>query len=139
MKELTEKINFEIRFNEVDSMGVVWHGAYPLYLEDAREAFGKKYGLDYLTIFGNGCFAPIVELNFKYKKPLLYGMHPAVAIRYVPTDAAKILFDYTIYDTADNTVVATGRSVQVFTDTSHQLLWFNPPFYEEWKRKWLDR
>ena len=78
-------------------------------------------------------------LNFKYKKPLLYGMHPAVAIRYVPTDAAKILFDYTIYDTADNTVVATGRSVQVFTDTSHRLLWFNPPFYEEWKRKWLDR
>lgn len=139
MKELTEKINFEIRFNEVDSMGVVWHGAYPLYLEDSREAFGKKYGLDYLTIFGNGCFAPIVELNFKYKKPLLYGMHPAVAIRYVPTDAAKILFDYTIYDTADNTVVATGRSVQVFTDTSHRLLWFNPPFYEEWKRKWLDR
>lgn len=139
MKELTENIDFEIRFNEVDSMGVVWHGAYPLYLEDAREAFGRKYGLDYLTIFGNGCFAPIVEMNFKYKKPLLYGMHPSVAIRYVPTDAAKILFDYTIYDTANNTVVATGRSVQVFTDTRHQLLWFNPPFYEEWKRKWLER
>ena len=69
MKELTENIDFEIRFNEVDSMGVVWHGAYPLYLEDAREAFGRKYGLDYLTIFGNGCFAPIVEMSFKYKSP----------------------------------------------------------------------
>ena len=42
-----EKI-VEIRFNEVDSMGIVWHGSYPLYFEDAREEFGKIYHLEYL-------------------------------------------------------------------------------------------
>ena len=93
MMELTETIEFEIRFSEVDSMNVVWHGSYALYFEDAREAFGKKYGLDYLTIFGNGYFAPLVELNFQYKKPLIYGMRPAITIKYRPTEAAKIVFD----------------------------------------------
>lgn len=31
-----------IRFSEVDSMGIVWHGSYALYFEDAREAFGAN-------------------------------------------------------------------------------------------------
>ena len=37
---------FDIRFSEVDSMNVVWHGSYPLYFEDAREEFGRKYKLE---------------------------------------------------------------------------------------------
>ena len=40
---------FDIRFSEVDSMGIVWHGSYVAYLEDAREAFGAKYHLEYLN------------------------------------------------------------------------------------------
>ncbi|MDO4165144.1 MAG: acyl-CoA thioesterase [Bacteroides sp.] len=137
MKELAETIEFEIRFSEVDSMNIVWHGSYPLYFEDAREAFGRKYGLGYMTIFHNGYYAPLVELSFQYKKPLVYEMHPAITIKYRPTDAAKIVFDYEIHDTADGSLVATGHSVQVFMDSQYQLVWFNPPFYEEWKKQWL--
>ena len=138
MRELTETIAFDIRFSEVDSMNVVWHGSYPLYFEDAREAFGKKYDLGYMKMFRNGYFAPLVELNIQYKRPLVYSMQPAITIKYRPTDAAKILFDYEIHDTADNGLVATGHSVQVFTDTHYQLMWFTPPFYEEWKKQWLE-
>lgn len=52
MNELTAELEFDVRFSEVDSMNVVWHGSYPLYFEDAREAFGKKYDFGYLLIFG---------------------------------------------------------------------------------------
>lgn len=134
--KLSIKKQFRIRFSEVDSMNFVWHGAYSLYFEDAREAFGEKYGLDYLTIFGNGCYAPIVDLSFQYKKPLLYGMEPEIEIFYRPTPAAKIVFDYEIRDTRDGTVLATGRSVQVFLDRQYQLLWTDPDFYAAWKQKW---
>ncbi len=137
MTELKETIEFDIRFSEVDSMNVVWHGSYPLYFEDAREAFGRKYDLGYKKIFSNGYFAPLVELNFKYKRPLVYGMRPSITIKYRPSEAAKIVFDYEIYDRAGGDLVATGYSIQVFTDTDYQLMWFNPPFYEEWKKKWL--
>lgn len=138
MKELTETLAFDIRFSEVDSMNVVWHGSYPLYFEDAREAFGRKYDLGYMKIFDNGYFAPLVDLNFHYKKPLVYGMHPSITIKYRPVDAAKIVFDYEIHDRADGSLIATGHSVQVFTDRNYQLVWYNPPFYEEWKKQWLD-
>ena len=55
---------FDIRFSEVDSMGVVWHGHYAIYFEDAREAFGDKYGFEYLMMFDKGYFEPIVVLSF---------------------------------------------------------------------------
>lgn len=136
MKELKASHKFDIRFSEVDSMNIVWHGSYTLYFEDAREAFGKKYGLGYMTIFSNGYFAPLVELSFKYKKPLVYQMMPTIVIKYVPTEAAKIVFDYEIIDENDGSIVATGRSVQVFLDKNHQLVWENPEFYKKWKEKW---
>lgn len=135
MELKTSKI-IEIRFSEVDSMNVVWHGSYALYFEDAREAFGAKYGLEYMQYFEHGYYAPLVELTFHYKKPIVYGMRPRIDIVYCPTEAAKIVFEYEIHDMADESVIATGRSVQVFLDTKYQLVWDNPEFYLEWKRKW---
>lgn len=125
-----------IRFSEVDSMNIVWHGSYPLYFEDAREAFGEKYGLAYLTIFNHGYFAPLVELNFKYKKPITYGMKPLITITYRPTLSAKIVFDYVITDSLTGTELAVGTSVQVFMDKNYQLVWDNPEFYQRWKNQW---
>lgn len=136
MKELKTSKVFDVRFSEVDSMNVVWHGSYPLYFEDAREAFGAEYGLDYMGYFDHGYFAPLVELTFHYKKPIRYGMRPRIDIIYRPTEAAKVVFDYEIYDPIDESLLATGHSVQVFMDTNYQLVWDNPEFYLEWKRRW---
>ena len=121
-KILKAEKNLEIRFSEVDSMNIVWHGSYALYFEDAREAFGKKYGLGYLDIFGNGYYAPLVDLRFKYKKPLIYGHDARIEITYRNTAAAKIIFDYEIFDNKDNSLVAAGYSIQVFLDKQYQLL-----------------
>jgi acyl-CoA thioester hydrolase len=126
--------NIDIRFSEVDSMNIVWHGSYALYFEDAREAFGAKYGLGYMHIFNSGYYAPLVDLRFSFKKPLQYGKQARIDISYRNTDAAKLLFDYEILDENNNTI-ATGSSTQVFLDKDYRLVWINPPFYEEWKRK----
>ena len=138
MKELTATVPLNIRFSEVDSMNIVWHGSYVMYFEDAREAFGKKYGLAYLDIFGNGFYAPLVDLSFKYKSPITYDMKPEITITYKPVDAAKIVFDYEITNPENGDVLATGHSVQVFMNLNYQLVWANPDFYEEWKKRWLD-
>lgn len=136
MMELVAEKKIEIRFSEVDVMNVVWHGSYPLYFEDAREAFGAKYGLSYKRYMDERVFAPIVELNIKYKRPILYGMTPVVRIVYRPTEAAKIVFDYEIIDAETGTVFATAHSVQVFMDMNYNLMWDNPDFFVEWKKQW---
>lgn len=132
---LTAEKEIEVRFSEVDMMGVVWHGAYATYLEDAREAFGAKYGLSYTKYIVEYIFAPIVELNLSYKKPLKYGMKPVVRITYRPSDAAKILFDYEIFDPQSGEIYLKAHSTQVFMDSSYNLLWNSPAFYESWKKE----
>ena len=126
----------DIRFSEVDSMKVVWHGSYPLYFEDAREEFGRKYQLEYLRIAEQGYYAPLVDLEFHYRKPITYGMRPRIDIIYCLTESAKIIFENEIHDPDTDERMATGRSVQVFMDLNYQLIWTNPEFYQEWKRKW---
>ena len=48
---LSETARIQVRFSEVDSIKMVWHGHYITYMEDAREAFGRKYGLEYMYIY----------------------------------------------------------------------------------------
>lgn len=125
----------EVRFSEVDFMGVVWHGHYTLYLEDAREEFGARYGLRYSRYIQERIMVPLVEMKLNYIRPIRYGMKPTVRITYVPTDSAKIIFDYEIFDSETGTVCAKAHSVQVFMDENYNMLWFSPEFYESWKLK----
>lgn len=134
--ELKASKILDIRFSEVDSMNVVWHGSYMLYFEDARELFGEKFGLTYMGYFDHGFYAPLVEMTFQWKKPIKYGMHPRIDIIYRPTQAAKVVFDYEIHDTEDESLIATGHSVQVFMDTNYQLVLYSPEFYVQWQECW---
>ena len=126
---------FEVRFSEVDSMGIVWHGSYAKYFEDGREEFGKKYGIGYMEIFRRGFYAPLVDLNFQFKKPLPYESKAIVETKYINSASAKIQFEYRIFLPADNSLICTGTSTQVFLDKNYQLVWFTPSFYDEWKAR----
>ncbi|MDR2232110.1 MAG: acyl-CoA thioesterase [Tannerella sp.] len=133
--QLKSSKEFEIRFSEVDAMRIVWHGAYAHYFEDAREQFGDDYGLSYWDFFQNGYYVPLVDLRFSYKKPLQFRQKARIDITYRNVPAAKIIFDYEIRLLSDDSLIATGTSTQVFLDANYQLIWSNPPFYEDWKKK----
>ena len=49
-KVLKDRTEVKVRFGEVDSMGIVWHGNYVKYIEEGRESFGRKYGISYLEL-----------------------------------------------------------------------------------------
>ena len=127
----------QVRFSEVDSMGIVWHGSYVVYFEDAREEFGRIYGLDYLTIFDHGYYVPLVQLDFSFKSSLCYGEVAWVELIYQPCESAKILFSYRIVSADRKRVIATGSSVQVFLDLSRELVLYTPEFYVNWQRAHL--
>ena len=125
---------FDIRFSEVDSMQIVWHGSYALYFEDAREEFGRKFHLEYMRMYEFGFYAPLVEFKVNYKQPLKYQDKAKIVITFRNTESAKLIFDYEIYNTKTNVLCATGHTVQVFLDTNYQLMWTLPQFISEWKK-----
>src|SRR4051794_40022517 len=111
---LSERIEISVRFNEADPLGIVWHGHYVRYFEDGREAFGNKYGLGYLDVYKQGFIVPIVSINCNYKRSLRYGERVIVETKYIPTEAAKISFDFELFNANTGELVATGNTVQVF-------------------------
>lgn len=131
---LNESISFPVRFSEVDSLGIVWHGHYILYFEQGREAFGRKYGIDYLTIKGAGFTTPIVKSSCEHKLPLRYGEVVRVETFYVDTLAAKLIFRFKIYN-QDKQLVCLGETTQVFLDAEGNLMLNIPEFMQAWKRK----
>ncbi len=131
---LTVSEDIRVRFSEVDSLGIVWHGHYITYFEEGREAFGRKHGLAYLDVFDNGYTTPIVKTTLEHKLSLRYGDVARIETTVVDTPAAKMIFRFTIYNDK-NEVVCTGETVQVFIDKEGELMLTNPLFYEEWKRK----
>ena len=136
--ELLHVTETKVRFSEVDSMRVVWHGEYVRYLEDGREAFGRKYeGLGYMDFCANGYTAPIVEMQLQYVSPLTVNDVAVVETRYVDTAAAKLCFEYLIRRGADGAIAARARTVQVFLDAQGNLELTPPEFLLEWKRRWM--
>ena len=134
---LTDRTTIKVRFSEIDSMQIVWHGEYVRYFEDGREAFGKRYGLDYMSIYREGYVVPIVDLTCQFKQPLSFGEEAIVETRFIHSDAAKNSFLNTP-STGHRTknIVATGTTTQVFLNTNRELELVNPAFYIEWKKKW---
>ena len=133
---LTDRTSLRVRFSETDPMQIVWHGEYVRYFEDGREAFGRRYGLGYMDIYREGYMVPIVELACQYKLPLTFGEEAIIETRFLPCEAAKIQFEYTIYRATDQSIVATGSTTQVFLNLDKELELVNPPFYQEWKNRW---
>ena len=134
---LIDQAPLKIRFSEVDSMSVVWHGEYIRYFEDGRESFGEHYELTYLDVFAAGYVIPIVEVDCQFKHSLHVGEHATIETRYINTDAAKIRFEYDIYKEPEHILAATGHSLQVFVKRdSNELDLTIPDFYLQWKKKW---
>lgn len=135
-QKLTNKTEVKIRFCEVDSIKVVWHGNYVKYMEDGRENFGEKFGLEYLTMFNNGFTAPVVDMKLQFKQSISVGESIIVETTYRPCRSAKLIFDYIIYKKSDMSVVLTAETTQVFMSVNGELQVTNPEFFQKWKEKW---
>lgn len=136
-KILSHQTQVRVRFSEIDSMHIVWHGEYLRYFEDGREAFGRRYaGLSYMDIYQSGFTAPIADLRIQFKSPLTLNDIALIETRYLPTEAAKICFEYLIRRESDQQIVAQGHSLQVFLDSQNRLQLWPPSFYLAWKKRW---
>lgn len=134
---LSARVTVPVRFSEVDSMGLVWHGHFIKFFEDGREAFGKEFGMGYLDIYRKGGFAlPVVDVDCQYKKPVMYEDSVIVEVALLDNAGAKVQYNYRVYRHSDSVLAATGSSTQVFMDPqSGELCLTVPDFYLQWKRE----
>ena len=56
-----------------DHAGVMWHGAYVAWLEEARVEALSAAGLSYSVMSGEGIEMPVVSLRINYRQALKHG------------------------------------------------------------------
>ncbi len=136
---LRAKVRRRVRFEEVDALGIVWHGRYPSFLEDGRAEFGRIYGLSYSMFKTERIAAPIVQMQIDYRHPLEFDQEFEIETILHWCDALKLTFEYVL--TADvhqkgNVTVATASTVQLLTDSDGTLLLTETGFIREFRGRW---
>jgi acyl-CoA thioester hydrolase len=128
-------IKRSVRFEEVDSLRIVWHGRYPSYFEDARVALGEKYGIGYMDFFAHGIVAPIKKMHFDYYRPLSFQEEMTIEGILHWSDSARMNFEFIIRN-GEGEVSTTGYTVQMMLDRDQNILVVPPRFYMEFCTRW---
>ena len=119
-------IEFDVAFHDVDMVGVVWHGHYLRYLENARWALMNRldFGLD--RMLASGFAWPIVDLQAKYVKPARFGERLRARASLVEWEH-RLAINYLVTDVADGERILRARTVQVAVDGRSGELQFDCP------------
>ena len=104
-----------VRFNEVDSYQVAWHGHYVGWLEVGRNEFACRFGLDAQQLVELGWYGPVVALELKYLRPARFKDRLTVRTTLRPTETATLVFSAEIIDSAGHRV-AEGTTTHALTD-----------------------
>lgn len=103
--------------HQTDYAGVVWHGTYITWMEEARVKCLQSIGISFADLVAMGCDLPVVDLSVRYHRPVQMGMAAIVKTRMAKMDGIRINWDYQIqspdsselYVTAQVTLVAVDR------------------------------
>ncbi len=122
MSDRTFSVTFDVRFPEVDSYGVVWHGHYVQYFEVARNALCAAFGLTPADALAHGYKVPITKVSMELKRPARLDDRLVVTARLAPPETAKLAMTYEVRRAATGELLASGATEQVVLDPSGQLL-----------------
>ncbi|ADH85812.1 acyl-CoA thioesterase [Desulfurivibrio alkaliphilus] len=132
---LAVTVSRRVRFEEIDLMGIVWHGRYVSYFEDGRVALGDRYGLGYRDFIRRGVRAPLVRLHIDYHAPLYFDDTMEITACMHWNEAMRLDYSFRI-EGPESRLVARGYSMQLLTDGDNNLLLSPPDWIEEFKEQW---
>jgi acyl-CoA thioester hydrolase len=114
-----------VRFNEVDSYQVAWHGHYVAWMEEARNELAGRFGIDAAQIAAAGFRAPVIELELKYLRPARFGEALRVRTTLARKKTATLEFICQIIG-EEGKLAARGRTVHALTDADGVLQYALP-------------
>jgi len=114
-----------VAFRDCDPMGVLWHGNYLAYAEQAREALGTQIGLAVADFRAHGWFAPVVRSQVWHHVPARPGQALRIAVALYATAQPRLFHRY--HFLSDQTLLASAETEQVVTNTAFTLLLQQPP------------
>ena len=118
---LSENYSFSVPFFDVDSMSIVWHGNYCKYLELARCKLLDKIGYNYRAMAESGFLFPIVDMQIKYIKPIIFEQAIVINATLIEWEQ-RIKIKYLISDARTQEVLTKAHTIQAAVELKTQRL-----------------
>ena len=109
------RTEIEVRYEETDQMGVVYHANYFVWFEIGRTKFIEALGFTYAEMEEEGVILPVIDVYASYKKPALYGHKVYVETRLKEYKGIRLTYDYVIKNENDD-ILVTGYTQHAFTE-----------------------
>jgi acyl-CoA thioester hydrolase len=122
-----DETEIRVRFHEVDSWGMVWHGHYIAWFEVGRSALLNKFQLSPQDFTRLGYIAPVVDLKCSYKEPARLGDEIILRTTVLKPTKAALTFQFEVLRKEDRRLLVTGEETQVLQALDGRLLYYIPP------------
>ncbi|MBN2794638.1 MAG: acyl-CoA thioesterase [Clostridia bacterium] len=106
------------RYEETDQMGVIYHGNYITWFEQARSGFFRALGYSYKQLEDEGFWLPVIEVGAKYIAPAKYDEEVYVKTSVGLCQGVKLILNYEVYDAETDNLLVTGFTKHATTDKS---------------------
>ena len=124
-------------FRDIDSLGVLWHGNYVAYMEEAREAFLAKYSLRQIQMGVDEYILPVTHVDIHYKGAFVYGDTAVIEVEYLPCKRARVDLSYRFYRKSDRFLMTEAvTSHHFFNPATREVAINRPQFYKDWQEQW---
>jgi len=121
-----DEIELRVRFNEVDSWGMVWHGHYIAWFEVGRQTLLRKFRLLPGDFTHMGYIAPVVDLKCVFKEPARFDDEILVRTTVLKPTKAALTFRFQILRKSDGKLLASGEETQVLLTLDGRMLYIIP-------------
>jgi acyl-CoA thioester hydrolase len=113
--------HLRVRYAETDSMGIVYHANYLVWMEIGRTEFFRSLGYTYRDLERDyKLHTPVVELTCRYHAPARYDDEVTVRTRINKVNRRLIRFGYEIVIKPNNQLLCEGESVHLIVDSEHR-------------------
>jgi acyl-CoA thioester hydrolase len=102
--------------HHTDYGGVVWHGTYLTWMEEARVECLRSIGIDFADLVAMGCDLPVVDLALRYRRALRMGESAIVKTRTIDMAGVRMVWEYEIQSENREIVYLTGTVTLVAVD-----------------------
>lgn len=112
----------EVRYQETDQMGVVYHANYLTWFEIGRTKYVEYLGFKYADMEKHNVVSPVIDAQISFKKPIRYGEEVYVDTWIEKYNGIRTVYGYHIMNaTGDVAVSGTTEHVIVKKDTFRPL------------------
>ena len=113
-------------FQDADPMGVIYHGNYFRFFEEARRVLMEQLQYNYIEMKDSGYMWPIIDTRVKYVKAIPFNHEIRVSARLTEWEN-RLRVDYQIHDAVTGVRMCKAHTTQVAVEIATEEMRFVSP------------